>query len=260
MKIAAAAFLSFLALPAPALAAASDWYATEGARVRLVSEDAAGPEGMLRAALEIVLDPGWKTYWKDPGEAGIAPSIDVSTATNVAEATIGFPAPAWHGAGDEAWAGYAGSVSLPITLRLADPAAFTAVDADVFLGVCRDICVPVQTRLSVMPTGDAGAREPTVEEAFATLPAAADARFGVTDATLEGNALQVAVALPDAGPDAELFVAAPTGWLLRQPTRVGAGATFSVEIAERLAHPVGTAFDYTLVSGGKAVQGSFSLR
>ncbi len=260
MKIAALFVLIPLAVPAPAMAAASDWYEAEGARVRLVSEEAAGPDGALRAALEIVLDPGWKTYWRDPGEAGIAPSIDVSTATNVTGATLGFPAPAWHGSGAEAWAGYAGSVSLPITLRLEDPNAFTAVDADVFLGVCRDICVPVQTRLSVMPGGDASLREPTVEAAFAALPAPADAAFGVTGATTEGDRLAVEVAVPQGGTEAELFVAAPTGWVLRKPERAARGGAFEIQVAARPDGAADPGFDYTLVAGGRAVQGSFRLR
>ena len=33
-------------------------------------------EGRRVAALELVLEPGWKTYWRSPGDAGLAPVFD----------------------------------------------------------------------------------------------------------------------------------------------------------------------------------------
>ena len=67
----------------PAAAGSSDWFETEGARIRLVTIDEPTPEGTLKGTLEIALDAGWKTYWADPGDAGIPPQIDIAGSQNV---------------------------------------------------------------------------------------------------------------------------------------------------------------------------------
>lgn len=246
-----------LLAPTPLSAASSDWFETEGARLRLVTEEAAGPDGTLRGALVIELEDGWKTYWKDPGDAGIAPQLDVSTSVNVDSAAISFPAPGRYGEGADVWAGYSGSVSLPLTFRLSDPQAFTAIDADLFLGVCRDLCIPVQARLSVLPGGDATVGEPLVAQAFAALPAAATSRFGAVSVVDQGSALRIEATAPDAA-RSDLFVASPPGWVLRAPERDG--TSFVVPVAARPdGASAGTAFDYTLVSGSEAVEGTVHL-
>ena len=37
----------------------------------------------LRAGVEIKLDPGWKTYWRQPGDSGVPPTFDFSSSQNV---------------------------------------------------------------------------------------------------------------------------------------------------------------------------------
>lgn len=252
-----------LLAPAPVLAAGSDWLAVEGARIRLVTEDAAGADGRLRGALVIELQPGWKTYWKDPGDAGIAPQIDVSAGMNVEGAEIGFPAPARFGEGADVWAGYSGPLALPITFSLADPKAFTSVDAEVFLGVCRDICVPVQARFSVLPSGDGSTREQEVQRAFDALPAPASDVFGVVSAKEDETSLRLEAILPEGVADPELFVASPPGWVLRAPVVAtnGTATVFVVPVADRpeTALPQ-TRLDYTLVAGERSVHGVVDLR
>ncbi|MBI3441560.1 MAG: copper resistance protein, partial [Proteobacteria bacterium] len=40
----------------------------------------------IQAAVEVKLEPGWKTYWRTPGEAGLAPVFDWAGSTNFKEA------------------------------------------------------------------------------------------------------------------------------------------------------------------------------
>ena len=70
-------------LPAPAGASSSDVFRTDGGSLRLVTTGLAGPDGIVRGALEIALEPGWKTYWREPGSSGVPPQIDVSRSLNV---------------------------------------------------------------------------------------------------------------------------------------------------------------------------------
>src|ERR1700741_1429647 len=44
-------------------------------------------------ALHIVLQPGWKTYWRSPGDAGYPPQVDMSGSTNVARVELMWPVP-----------------------------------------------------------------------------------------------------------------------------------------------------------------------
>src|SRR5690606_15347814 len=145
---ACAAFLTLLAAPA-AHAASSDWFETEGARIRLVTTGKPDAEGKLRGVLDIELRPGWKTYWRDPGDSGVPPTLDISANPNIASAVFDFPAPQRHDEGDFKWAGYDYSLALPVTFTLKDPAGSATIDADVFLGVCETICIPVQAQLTV---------------------------------------------------------------------------------------------------------------
>ncbi len=63
--------------------------------------------------LEIDLKPGWKTYWRDPGDAGVPPTLDASASSNIASAELSFPAPQRFDDGFAIWAGYKEPVGIP---------------------------------------------------------------------------------------------------------------------------------------------------
>ena len=43
---------------------------------------------MFRAGVEIKLKPGWKTYWRYPGDSGVPPVLDFSESQNVKSVTV----------------------------------------------------------------------------------------------------------------------------------------------------------------------------
>jgi DsbC/DsbD-like thiol-disulfide interchange protein len=104
-----------------------------------------------------------------------------------------------------------------VTFTVADPEKFTAIDATVFIGVCQDVCIPVQTTLSVTPdpqaeNNPAGA---AIAAAYSRLPAQASAEIGVASFQLSGDQITAKVALPAFGAtSADLFVVTPQGWVL----------------------------------------------
>ena len=55
---------------------ASAWDADVHAAARLIAGSMIKTAGAayLRAGVEIRLDRGWKTYWRDPGDSGVPPS------------------------------------------------------------------------------------------------------------------------------------------------------------------------------------------
>src|SRR5262245_22083808 len=81
-------------LPAPSARAAdeSPWDGDARSAARLVAGIPARGDGTsLRAGVEIRLAPGWKTYWRYPGDSGVPPTFDFTRSTNVASATVSWP-------------------------------------------------------------------------------------------------------------------------------------------------------------------------
>ena len=232
----------------------------EGARVRLVTAGEPDAQGRLNGILDIELEPGWKTYWRDPGDAGVPPTIDVSANPNIASAVFDFPAPQRHDEGDFKWAGYDYPLALPVTFTLKDPAGPAAIDANVFLGVCETICVPVQAKLAVDPASDAENPDDaaTVSAAFAAIPPAATPEFGVKVAEKAGDAKVVLeAAFPGEPATAQLFISGEDGYVFSTP--VGEqrdGKTFfSVEVTPPDEAAKGAGLHYTLVTDAGAVSG-----
>ena len=254
--------LSLGLAPGMAHAASSAWYDTEGGRIRLIVEDAPLPDGTIRGALSIDLKDGWKTYWKDPGDAGIPPQIDTAPSTNISGATIGFPAPERFETGDMHWAGYKGPVDLPVTFKVGDPALYAAIDIDVFLGVCEEICIPVQARLSVTPDpqGSSSVDMARVEAAFARLPDAATQDFAVTNFQVSDDRIVASASLPKDAGAAALFVVTPQGWKFGAPEPGESASQFIIPVLERPAagSPRPT-IAYTLSTDLGAVDGAAAV-
>jgi DsbC/DsbD-like thiol-disulfide interchange protein len=243
-----------------AYASSSDWFEVEGARMRLVTTGKPDAEGRIKGILDIQLQPGWKTYWRDPGDAGVPPTIDISANPDIAGAQFDFPAPQRHDEGDFKWAGYDYSLGLPVTFTLKDPAGPATIDAAVFLGVCETICVPVQAKLAIDPADDPDNPDDAsaVSAAFAAIPPAATPAFGIKVAEKASNAKVVLEAVFPGNPaTAELFVAGEDGYVLTVPVREERdGKTFfSLEVTRPDEKPSGPGLHYTLVTDAGSVSG-----
>ena len=174
--------LASLAAISPANASSSQWYEAEGGRVRLVTTGPADDKGVLQGALEIDLKPGWKTYWRDPGDAGVPPTLDASASSNIASAELSFPAPHRFDDGFAIWAGYKEPVSFPVAFTLTDARQPATIEAKVFLGICETICIPVQATFAVDPASDPDNADDAavVQAALDALPGPEQPDFGVT--------------------------------------------------------------------------------
>lgn len=241
-------------------AASGAWFETEGGRVRLVTTGLPTPEGTLRGALQIDLQDGWKTYWRDPGDAGVPPGITFSEAGGVRDVTIGFPAPEHFKDGDATSAGYVGSVTLPLTLELKDGTVAGPLKAEVFLGICQEICIPLKADLTIDPAQNADSifDRATVDSAFGALPEPASEAFRLEEPKVEGDKLTVSARLPKKA-EADLFLSAD-GYQFGKPRLDPATGAFAVKILSKPkeAKP-GTKVLYTLRSGDSAVDGRIAL-
>ena len=266
MKTILGVFLALSALPSAAFAASTDWIEQDGARIRLVAAEPAPDLAEIRAALIVELKPGWKTYWRDPGDAGVPPQFSVTGGTNVTSARLDFPAPDRFEEGAAKSIGYKHPVSFPLTLALHTPGAPSVIKASAFLGICEEICVPVQLELSldvpvaVGSTADQG----LVQAAFDALPKEGNASFGLTDLAYQPKALEIEIAAPPSAQPPELFVAAD-GFQFGTPKFTAAlkeksRYTVPIVFAPKTARIEDTQVHYTIKSGGMAVAGAVPLR
>ncbi|CZT34445.1 protein-disulfide reductase DsbD domain-containing protein [Rhizobium sp. 9140] len=203
-----------------AFAARSAWVETVGGGIRLVT-GAPQADGSLPAMLEIRLEPGWRTYWTDPGSSGIPPEVTVTAkgpgAGNLVYSGLRLPVPKRFAEGDLDYTGYDRPVSFPLLLR-SDASKDLTLEASVFLGICKSICIPVQAELDLeLPVGapDNALDTARVRAAFAALPVAPTADFNVTKATFDAETHEITLALklPADATLSDIFLAAPTGYV-----------------------------------------------
>jgi len=93
------------------------------------------------AVLEVKLTDDWKTYWRSPGEGGIAPSIDWQDSTNLANTDWQWPVPKQFSLLGLETYGYTDAVSFPILLQLEDINKPLNLAGKLRLSSCTTICV-----------------------------------------------------------------------------------------------------------------------
>jgi DsbC/DsbD-like thiol-disulfide interchange protein len=223
---------------APVAVAAQAPFAEPVSEARLLA-GWAEPEGARVAGLAIDLSPGWKTYWRAPGEAGLPPVFDWSGSENVASVTVEWPAPLVFETFGLASIGYDRSLVLPLVVTPEDPAAPVALRLGLDYGVCEEICIPERADLAldIAPGAPAEARA-EIAAARALTPAAPEnAGLEVATCAVRGAGRErtfearLVFAEPRA-PGAELLVEGPYGaWFGRSETTVdGAVVTASAAV------------------------------
>lgn len=255
-----------VAVSRPALAGdASAWDGDQRAAVRLIAGAQRGT--VRRAGIEIRLAPGWKTYWRYPGDSGIPPRFDFSHSKNVKSVTVRYPAP--HRLTDESGTsiGYKHGVVFPLDIVVQNAAqpVMLAVKAD--YAVCEKICIPAEGKAELNVTGRPGVQDGWLKQNDALVPVAAQIGEGETLAvrsvTRENKRILVDVAAPGA---IELFAEGPAAdWALPVPAPVdGAPAgqqrfAFELEGLPPNTRPDGATLMLTAVSGGQAIEVPYRL-
>ncbi len=139
---------------------ASAWIGDDRSALRLIAGTPPTGKAFLRAGVEIKLAPGWKTYWRYPGDSGMAPRFDFTRSENLESVEIDWPAPrAWRDEGGTA-IGYKEGVILPLRVTAKDPAQPVSLLLAFDYAVCERVCVPksgsADLRISAgAPTQDA---------------------------------------------------------------------------------------------------------
>jgi len=168
----ATALLCLATAPSASAQDASNWDGQVHSAARLIA-GAMGKDhdaAFLRAGIEIRLDPGWLTYWRDPGDSGAPPTFDFAGSENVKSVKVLWPAPERFpdGAGGHS-IGYRDHVILPLHVVPMEAAKQAALRLKLEYDVCFNICIPIESNLVLNLNGD-GADDATIERAEIRVP------------------------------------------------------------------------------------------
>lgn len=260
-----------LALSAPAAAQdASPWQHGNHSAVRLLAGSRSG--AVLLGGVAFQLEPGWKTYWRTPGDSGVPPHFDFSRSDNVDAVTVLWPAPSKFpdGAGGHSL-GYHDQVVLPLRIAAKNADKPITLRATVTYAVCAKLCVPVEADIELPFVSVASTEDSTLAAALDTVPK--PARVGdpnpltIRDVTRKGQStVTVDVATSDPKDDVSLFVEGPTpDWALPIPTRLDRAPrgvkrfSFKLDGLPPDTKPDGAALKLTLVGGKQAYEFNINL-
>ena len=260
--------LVFLTTAATAQAAdASAWDGTQRSAVRLIAGTRVEGGAALRAGIEMRVAPGWKTYWRYPGDSGIPPRFDFSKSRNVKSVTVRWAAPQRLTDESGTSIGYKHGVVFPLEIVAQNAAQPVMLAVKVDYAVCEKICIPAEGKAELNVTGRPGVQDGWLKQNDALVPVAAQIGEGETLAvrsvTRENKRILVDVAAPGA---IELFAEGPAAdWALPVPAPVdGAPAgqqrfAFELEGLPPNTRPGGATLMLTAVSGGQAIEVPYRL-
>src|SRR6267154_6596304 len=121
---------------------ASPWQQDGHSAVRLLAGSRSG--AVLLGGIAFQLKPGWKTYWRNPGDSGVPPRFDFSKSENVEAVTVLWPAPAkFSDGGGGTSLGYKQQIVLPLRIVARNADKPVTLRADINYAVCEKLCIPV---------------------------------------------------------------------------------------------------------------------
>lgn len=130
--------------------------------------------GRYQIALEFKLNEGWKTYWRTPGPAGLAPEFVWDGSDNIGNVVYQWPTPEIIRQGGMTTLGYHNTFVLPIEIT---PVKKGPVRLAMTLnfGVCSEICVPAQAVFLARLDGSADDGVELIQAALDDQPQTRDA-------------------------------------------------------------------------------------
>lgn len=214
--------------------------------------------------LEFKMAKGWDTYWRMPGDAGLAPVLEWEGSQNFKSYDMQWPAPHRLSVAELDNYVYEGTVIFPLTIALENPGAALELKLHLDLLVCSsEMCVPESHDLSF--TLPAGAAAPSAEaalyrKALAKIPQKNTPGYAITRAWLDfdksnKNYLVVEGAAPQKpSAHADIFVEHPSFIPFGAPKfdSLAGGKTFTARMEAHSPEPM-EALKKKLSEGGFAL-------
>ena len=265
-----------LTVSRPSLAAdTSPWDGAERAAVRLIagSQRGAADATVHRAGVEIRLAPGWKTYWRYPGDSGVPPRFDFARSNNVKSVTVRWPAPQRLTDESGTSIGYKHDIVFPLEVVPQDAARPVELVLGIDYAVCEKLCVPADGKAELTINGKGGDQDGKIAQSETLVPRAAklgaESALAIRAAKREAGGAKprivVDVAAP-AGAAIALFAEGPTpDWALPVPEAIAGAPAGQQRFAFELdGLPPNTTADgatltLTAVAGDRAIEVPFRL-
>jgi thiol:disulfide interchange protein DsbD len=130
-------------------------------QVRLVlSADTVRPGDTVLAGVDLKMDPGWHTYWENPGEAGMATKVQWQLPPGVTAGEIQWPLPEKLPPAEVTTYGYNDEVMLVIPLKFAPDCKPGSLElkAGVSWLECKTECIPGNTDVAATINVAAGTK------------------------------------------------------------------------------------------------------
>src|SRR5882672_10455848 len=247
----------------------SAWQRDTHSAIRLLAGSRSG--AVLLGGIAIQLQPGWKTYWRTPGDSGVPPRFDFSKSENIEAVTILWPAPLKFddGAGGHSM-GYHDQIVLPLRIVAKNADKPVTLRAGINYAVCEKLCIPVDANAELAFTSVASTEDSALFAALDTVPKPANVGdpnpFTILDVKREGKStVLIDVVTPDARV-VNLFVEGPTpDWGLPVPKLLEHSPpgvkrfAFELDGVPPGTNPEGAALKFTLVGGDRAYEFNINL-
>jgi DsbC/DsbD-like thiol-disulfide interchange protein len=269
------AFIAFIALVLISADAgtaraqdASAWVKDAHSSLRLLAGSRTG--SVLVGGIEIQLQPGWKTYWRAPGDSGVPPRFDFSKSTNVESVTPLYPAPKKFddGAGGVSY-GYHKHVIFPLRIVPKNPNEPVQLRAAISYAVCEKLCLPVEAEAELAFTSAASALDSLVAGALNKVPKPVGTAEATPIALKSFRRIGDRVVVDIAAQNSiglELYAEGPTPeWSLPVPKRIGSDEKditrfeFQLDGLPAKARPEGAQLKLTVVGADGAFEYNIRL-
>jgi len=265
----AAALLATSLTAAASAEDASPWQKDGHSAVRLLAGSRSG--AVLLGGVAFQLQPGWKTYWRTPGDSGVPPRFDFSKSDNVEAVTVLWPAPKKFddGAGGVSL-GYHDQIVLPLRIVAKNVDKPVTLRAEINYAVCEKLCIPVDARAELAFNSVASTEDSALFAALDTVPKPANVGdpnpLTIRDVKREGkDQVLIDVVTPD-DRAVSLFVEGPTpDWGLPVPKLVEPSPpgvkrfSFQLDGVPPGVNPDGAALKLTLVGGDRSYEFNINL-
>jgi DsbC/DsbD-like thiol-disulfide interchange protein len=141
----------------------------------------AAPGSTAVVAVRQQIEPGWHTYWRNPGDSGGATTLDWSLPAGTEAGEIVWPAPERQRLQDLMNYGYSGTVYLPVPVEIpadARPGTTLPLVVTALFLVCSDeMCVPDELTLRLdLPIREGAAPLDARRSLWRTAPCASPLR------------------------------------------------------------------------------------
>ena len=274
--LAAAGLLTAVAMPSFA-ANSSQWDVDTRSAVRLVAARSLLESGInfLRAGVELKLQPGWKTYWRYPGDSGVPPVFDFGGSENVKTVTVLWPAPERFADGGGYSIGYKDSVVLPLRVVPRDERKPVTLRLRLEYAVCESLCVPAKGNVELQLSSGDGVSNAILTAAEARVPKPTPIGSGqsliIRSVQRMLGALRARLVVDVATPSpakVDLFAEGPTPkWALPLPEPIPGQGTqaglqrfgFDLDGMPPGTTPDGATLKFTAVSTGQAIEVEYRL-